>query len=514
MNIPVNGGHNQVVEFCVSKYWDNLGSVETEYTITFHGVQPSQNELVMHGGEGIMRVDLTSRISHEDIHPEIKLKNSVQVLRPNDSQVVTLGCRDTIPVGRHTFELQLQYGFSVPKATEVTVNMSMLSDLLYESELESQLWMLFDANKRCVGFGDAYPKDWPVKLEKGEYTLKAHVRQEKRDLLDRFTDTPVLISSKLSSTLAMEVYSSHSEALVGGKKFTTETGFPGKIVTAYITPVNTDKHTKGATLGQFLQGTATFAKDEGAKRVDVYTFKYILPELPKKKDKNKDKEAKKTKTDDFEAYEESVRDTKISWLAKLPANQQQTKDLYAELIELGSVLPSVHSARLQVLLALTQENKDYKLIAETADQVIKSIDEKELLAWLGTKSDTRDNAAEVKKEMEKQKGQLLEAFAAKGDALLKMEEVKPGDLDEIYSSILKYTDPTDSKVVGFVVNYLIYNKLYAKALKFVVKQLDDKQTKDLMNQLIDIISKLGWDHAASLTKRGMAAKFPTSYQPF
>ena len=33
----------------------------------------------MHGGEGIMRVDLTSRISHEDIHPEIKLKNSVQV---------------------------------------------------------------------------------------------------------------------------------------------------------------------------------------------------------------------------------------------------------------------------------------------------------------------------------------------------------------------------------------------------------------------------------------------------
>ena len=36
-------------------------------------------EVVMHGGEGIMRVDLTSRISHEDIHPEIKLKNSVQV---------------------------------------------------------------------------------------------------------------------------------------------------------------------------------------------------------------------------------------------------------------------------------------------------------------------------------------------------------------------------------------------------------------------------------------------------
>jgi tripeptidyl-peptidase-2 len=417
-------------------------------------------------------------------------------------------------VGRHTYELQLQYSFSVAKATEVTVNLSMLSDLLYESELESQLWMLFDANKRCVGFGDAYPSNWPVKLEKGDYTLKAHVRQEKRDLLERFTDTPALISSKLSSTLSMEVYSSHTEALVGGKKFATEVCYPGKLVTAYITPVNTDKHTKGATLGQYLQGTATFAKDDGAKRVDIYSFKYILPELIKKKDKSKEKETKKTKTDDLEAYNEAVRDTKISWLAKLPANNQETKDVYTELVEGGTVLTSVHTARLQGLLALPQENKDFTLIVETADKVISSVDEKELLAWLGTKADTRDNAAEVKKEMEKSKGQLLEAFAAKGDALLKMEEVKAVDVDQIYSSILKYTDPTDSKVVGFVVNYLTYNNFYAKALKYVVKQLDDKQTKELMNQLIDLLCKLGWDHAASLTKRGMAAKYPAQYQPF
>ena len=41
-----------------------------------------------------------------------------------------------------------------------------------------------------------------------------------------------------------------------------------------------------------------------------------------------------------------------------------------------------------------------------------------MLAWLGTKSDTRQNASDVKKEMEKAKGQLLEAFAAKGNALL------------------------------------------------------------------------------------------------
>ena len=34
---------------------------------------------MMHGGEGLMRLDLVSRISLEDIQPEIKLKSAVQV---------------------------------------------------------------------------------------------------------------------------------------------------------------------------------------------------------------------------------------------------------------------------------------------------------------------------------------------------------------------------------------------------------------------------------------------------
>ena len=41
--------------------------------------------------------------------------------------------------------------------------------------------------RRLIGCGDAYPKDWSLKVEKGDYILKVHVRQEKRDLLDRYS---------------------------------------------------------------------------------------------------------------------------------------------------------------------------------------------------------------------------------------------------------------------------------------------------------------------------------------
>ena len=64
---------------------------------------------------------------------------------------------------------------------------------------------------------------------------------------------------------------------------TSVTIHPGSVIPIYVTPPATEKYCKGATLGQYLQGSATFAKDECGKKVDVYNFKYILPDAGKKK---------------------------------------------------------------------------------------------------------------------------------------------------------------------------------------------------------------------------------------
>merc|ERR1711978_850769 len=108
-------------------------------------------------------------------------------------------------------------------------------------------------------------------------------------------------------------------AQVGGKKCGTMSVTPGRPSPVYVAPLNTDKHSKGATLGQYLSGTATFAKEDAGKKVDVYNFKYILQEGSKKREKEKDKGKKKA------------------------------EELYSELLKNGgenSVITSIHAAKL------------------------------------------------------------------------------------------------------------------------------------------------------------------------
>ena len=45
--------------------------------------------MVMHGGEGIYRVELAAEVSREELQPEIKLKTTVQVSEA-DVQLVQL----------------------------------------------------------------------------------------------------------------------------------------------------------------------------------------------------------------------------------------------------------------------------------------------------------------------------------------------------------------------------------------------------------------------------------------
>lgn len=78
------------------------------------------------------------------------------------------------------------------------------------------------------------------KLEKGDYTLKMHVRHEKKDLLDRLTDMPLLLSQKLSNPITLDVYASQSQAIIGGKKMVAASISPGHILPLYVAPMTNE----------------------------------------------------------------------------------------------------------------------------------------------------------------------------------------------------------------------------------------------------------------------------------
>jgi len=114
------------------------------------------------------------------VAPVVTLTHQVQSFRPTESKILPLGCRDVIRPGRQIYELILIYNFNVAKATEVIPDCALLSNTLYESEFESQLWMIHDSNKQYIAAGDAYPSHYATKLEKGDYILRLHVRHEKK----------------------------------------------------------------------------------------------------------------------------------------------------------------------------------------------------------------------------------------------------------------------------------------------------------------------------------------------
>ena len=116
--------------------------------------------------------------------------------------------KQLVPLKRFPFLTQFQ----------VMPDLSLLSDMLYESEFESQLWMLFDKEKRLVASGDAYPHQYACKLEKGEYVIKAQVRHDSKEQLEKLKDIPLIVSHKLSQPISLDLFAHKNQAIVNGKQ--------------------------------------------------------------------------------------------------------------------------------------------------------------------------------------------------------------------------------------------------------------------------------------------------------
>ncbi|CAH0562147.1 unnamed protein product [Brassicogethes aeneus] len=528
--VPFAVKGDEVLEVVIAKYWASLGDNYLDYSISFYGVKPNQNSYTMLGADGIYNL-FVKTLQSEEILMSALLKNSVQIVRASDSKISPLTERDIIPPSRQVYELILTYNFTLVKQCEVSPNFAPLSDTLYESEFESQFWQLYDTNKQLLGCGDAYPSKYAIKLDKGDYHIKLQVRHDKKDLLEKLNEQPILIQQKLSSNLNLDIYNTHSHALTGGKKAgVTHVNNPNAQTQFYIAPLASDKFpAKSNNTAHFFTGVLTCAKDENGKRVDTYPFKYVYVDTtPSKKNNSSNSNGDKTK---FDEYKEAIRDLKVQWLSKL--DNANSESLYEELSKTYEDYLPVHTAYLQGLETLDRKilpganqskgNADLVKIIDVCNKVLESINEEALLAYIGLKVDTRGDAAKIKTTMEQQKSLYIECLSRKGIALCRLngENKESDNLDSIKSiwrTLLKFSDTSDSKVNNHVICFAIWhayvNQHYGRLLKYLLKLQDEKPSKEVEEKIIEFSNLLKWNHVKNYLQKSLPSKYPGSYKPF
>uniref|UniRef100_A0A182NNK7 Tripeptidyl-peptidase 2 n=1 Tax=Anopheles dirus TaxID=7168 RepID=A0A182NNK7_9DIPT len=476
--VKVEGDH--IIEICIAKFWSNFGTLPLRYSVKFHGISPL-NGSVMHSASGIHRIDLTA-LTSEEVHPVVSLKTAAMVLKPSDTKVTPLTGRDVIHPARQIYQLLVTYQLHLSKGCEVAFYTPLFSNILYESEFESQFWMVFDANKMMVRCGDAYSYDKYEKLEKGDYTIRLQVRHEKKELLEKLTEANMIVNFKLASnSLSVDVFKSYNQVLSGGKKMTSCYMEAGACRPIYLAPITSEKLQKASIPSQcsWLEGSITYAKEDIIKKCVSHSFQYMLTEGPPAKKSSAasaiasvtsaangnngtangtsavatvpngtangsaapNGTVSKDSRSKWDEYCEGLRDFQTAQIAKLDA--ENADSLYQTLLKENPTHLAAHMAmadhfdsselkqNLPYAFTSSFDTSDpapatllkVKLlrIIELTGLVLKDIDQNALLAYYGLKVDNRPNAAKIKLQMDKQKQLLVDACQRKFVALCKLK---------------------------------------------------------------------------------------------
>ncbi|CAF1324405.1 unnamed protein product [Didymodactylos carnosus] len=543
---------SRTLEACVARWWSSLSTIDSTYSLKFHSFNVSPSTIHLSSTQGYERLDVQTRLQLEDIQPTVTWKYFVQSLRPtaSDTKIQCLSHRDLLPGGKQIYELLLTYNFNLTKASEIQPKCPYFHELLYDSEYEAALWMCFDSNKQYLGAGDVI-KDYTLKLEKGDYIIRMHIRHDKVDLLEKVKDLSIHLQHKANGIPALEFYQTLDGLHTQKKKFTSSKIHPGVICPIFVTTLTEDKLPKvSSTTGVFLKGTISFSKDERIKKADICSIYHYFNEPASSSSTSsgssnakKSSNPKKTSvlpsisttttttattdgsndspsTSKDQLFQEALRDFKISWISKL----DDSGKLYDELQQEHTHHIPLYLARIQQLeaqLKTQQQNKEEKLnqiISIVQDKILPVIDENEVLKYYGQKTPTSSNGkdlSQLKIDMEKRRNWLIDSNILLGNCLCDLpsstQDMK--QLNSIYKQLQKHIDINDTKVLNFVYKYHLANKNYGKAMKILFKQLEEKSTNELDTKLLQLYQMLDIQYLVQYQERLMLSKYPTTYSP-
>ena len=526
------------IEVTISQFWSNLGESNGNFLfyfilfltilfflvsaeIEFVGLETNVDPCVHDGNMRVQRIDVKSPAKFASIKPSIALKTLSISKKPSKSSLRQMpdNYRDKLWSGKVIHELILTYEFNVAESCKVAVSATSLNELLYDSPLESQFWMIFvSPTKEYKGCGDALGR-YKVDLAEGNYTALLQLRTDDVDLLEKLKTMNVLIEYHLPKEINLEIYQDRVSSFLGGPsgKFSSKTLEPNNYVPLFVASPPQTSLPKQAVSGSTISGTLLWNKDQNSELKLTYNF--IVPNISASTTPSPTPTP--SSLTDEEQFTQNLLDNAITQLSNLVKQGKfesfdklsRSDPLFGEGSKASTYLPY-----LQVCLEAEESRKvrSESSIIEAADKIINLIDSQKIAIYFGTKHTTQDP------KMQQEKDQLINALYKKAlseSVLLKDQKIEFAQLSKTLSELSKWVEPSDQKLIKFNVNLNQNKGLFALSHTELQKILSDPKVtplerKSYLETQASLFEKLDWKIFLDDLRRSILVKYPQDYPIF
>ncbi|WFC97777.1 tripeptidyl-peptidase II [Malassezia yamatoensis] len=492
--------HLRTIEICAAQFWASKAGFDLELQVEFHGLDTGASlsePISLVGGNGLQRVNVTSRLRIEECKPSATLDARRTFVRPTKSTVAPLLLqRDRMPSGRQLNELVLEYPLSFKEESSCVTFQLPISNHVYDNSV-TLLTQIVDQSRKCIAFGDVYPKE--LSLERGDYTLYAQILHEDNNVLESLRSLPLAVDEKLSKPkeISLDIYPSHVAAY-GSSKLDSK---PAKLDMVKLHPgqrrvlcidanLEGDRLPQAAKTGDLLLGTLALNEH------DKHPLRVVMPPAP----------VPSKSTDSSEETEPKLAALLAELVPKLKGEEQKT---------FAAKLVAKHPDDLNVLLAQLQtldvESKDEaENTLAAANSILQKLDANTLLLWRGEKHIPTNEQSTEQKALAKQRESEIQAYEtalvrrAKAYLLLNDSQAFADAIQEARRFLSE--SGTDSKAQTLHTNLLVQwhmqHERLGTATRLLKKQLEDmgrgtSETRDALQKArqlqLDLFAQLGWD---------------------
>ena len=505
LQFPVMEG--ATMELAMGQYWPELKTGTYETKLTFHGLQAELGDGVFAQGDKAEEFRVVSLVEPSLLTPSAEFTQLYRSVAAESAAISTKnGDRDQLEKdGEAYHELILQYAFSLDEDTEVTPILGLLNDKIYEVEFESQLQLIFDANKQLVATEDTFPE--PIALKKGDYVLRLQLRHKDRDALEVMKTLDLTLAFELDSSISADTYAVTDDALLMTGPSGTTRLMKNRRAPLVVSEPEADDIPDFAKAGDRLVGSLQLQEGSPVGVPLQWVYQGSMFEEEDASDEVKAPDP---------TLDEAVADVLIKLAAKYrkDENKEAFDQLLKKYLEKSPRTLEVALEQLRWYTDSDENGESSTQVKKLAQAVLDLIDEDAVALYFGRNHEVTDSESKALHDtMKQQREALIEAYGAIAMATCKSS----GDLETLKADYAKLKEWSDAEDIDTKVRKALFEKkgFQGESLVLLNENIDDDITdRDSYDDRLKLLETLEWDHLVKYEKDWMLRRFPKEYVRF